>query len=149
GLDLLFDLALDGLEVEARRRLHWRILDGRLRQLGDRLLDEHEPPEFAAHEIVHVAAARVVEALAAVRRGPLERILANVDDRGHVGRVFLAWPPVRLLEELELEVVVAQRAEMRTSEVEDLVARRRSLTFQESRLVIAVEMVLVGPAFQV
>src|SRR5262249_59990884 len=91
----------------------------------------HEPPELAAHEVVHVAAAGVVEALTAGDRRPFERILADVDDRGHVGGGFLARPPVRLLEELELEVVMAQRAEMRTGEIEDLVAGRPSPAVSE------------------
>src|SRR5262249_32643769 len=91
----------------------------------------------------------VVEALTARDRRPFERILADVDDRRHVGRGLLARPPVRLLEELELEVVMAERAEMRASEVEDLVPRRRSLALQYCRLIVAVEMVLIGPAVRV
>jgi len=35
-------------------RLHWREVDGRLRQFDNLLLNEHEPPKLAGHEIVHV-----------------------------------------------------------------------------------------------
>jgi len=39
ALDLFLDLSLYGLEVEARRRLHRRKFDGRLRQSADLLLN--------------------------------------------------------------------------------------------------------------
>jgi hypothetical protein len=35
-------------------RLHWREVDGRLRQFGNLLPNEHEHPKLAGHEIVHV-----------------------------------------------------------------------------------------------
>src|SRR5262245_51526934 len=118
-LDGLLDFPFHGFKVEARRRLHRGKLDGSLRQLRDLLLNDHEPPEFATHEVVHVASAGVVQAFTARAWRPLKRILADIDDRGHVGGVFLARPPVWLLEELELKVVVAKGAEMRTGEIED------------------------------
>ena len=52
--DRLLNFPFYGLKVEARRRLHWRELDGRLRQFGNLLLNEHEPPKLAGNEIVHV-----------------------------------------------------------------------------------------------
>src|SRR6185437_915982 len=83
--DVLLNLPSYCVEVEARRRLHWWVLDGRLGQSGDLLLTQHEPPEFAAHEIIHVASASVVQALAANCRRSLERILADIDNGRHVG----------------------------------------------------------------
>src|SRR6516162_9107120 len=97
-------------------------------------------------EVVHVAAALVVERLAADRRRALEGILANIDDRWHVGCHLLAGPTERLLVELVLEVVEAKRAELRLAEIEDLVPRRRPGAGDERRLVVAVQMVLVGLA---
>src|SRR5580704_6150886 len=141
-LDLLFDLS----EVEGRGLLHRREVDERLRRRAHGLLDLDEAPELARHEVVHVAAALVVERLAADRRRALERILAQVDDRRHVGRHLLARPAERLLVELELEVVDADGAELRLAEVEDLVPRRRSFAGDQVHLVVAVQMVLVGLA---
>src|SRR5215475_5368303 len=144
ALDHLVDLPLHRLEIEAGGILHRRIVDRRQRQLGDRLLDEHEAPELAGIELVHVAAAEVVQVLAADRRRAFERILAKVDDRRHVGRHLLARPAIGLLVELELEVVDPERAQGRPAEVEELVPGRRSLAEQQVHLVVAVEMVLVG-----
>src|SRR3984957_16419004 len=141
-LDLRFDLG----KVEGRGLLHRRVVDERLRRRGHGLLHLDEAPEFARHEVVHVAAAQVVERLAADRRRALERILAQVDDGRHVGRHLLARPAERLLVELELEVVDADGAELRLAEVEDLVPRRRSFAGDQIHLVIAVQVVLVGLA---
>ena len=80
--------------------------------------------------------------------GPFERILAQVDDRRHVRRDLFARPAPRLLQELELEVVDPQGAQLRAAEVEQFVARRRSLARQQIHLVVAVQMVLVGAALQ-
>ena len=41
--------------------LHRRVVDRRLGQLPHRLLDQDEPPELAGEEVVHVAAAEVVQ----------------------------------------------------------------------------------------
>ena len=119
--DRLVDLLLHRVQVEGGRILHRRVVDGRLGQLRHRLLDEDEPPELAGIEVVHVAAAEVVQALAADGRRPLERILADVHDRGHVGRDLWPRPALRLLVELVLEVVDADGAEVRAAEVEELV----------------------------
>ena len=59
-------------------------------------------------------------------------------------RLF-AQPAVGLVDEAELVVVDAHRADGALAEVEDLVARRRALAGDHGRLVVAVEMVLVGP----
>src|SRR5205085_5376135 len=148
ALDLFLDLSFYGLEVEARRRLHRRKFDGCSRQSADLFLNNDEPPEFAAHEIVHVASAGVVQAFSAGYRRSLKRILADIDDGWHVGGVLFARPPVRLLEELKLEVIVAKGTKMGTGKIEDLVASGRALARQNIHLVVTIEMVLVGAAFQ-
>ena len=109
-LDHFLNLPLDGVEVERRRRLHRRKLDRRLRQRRHVLLHEDKAPELAGIKVIHVAAAHVVGRFAAGPRRSLERILADVDDRRHVGGHLFAGPAERLLEELELEIVDADGA---------------------------------------
>src|SRR5262249_26563360 len=121
-LDHLLDLLLHRIEVEGGRVLHRRIVDRRERQLLDKLLDQAEAPELTGEEVVHVAGGSGVKRLAANTRRTLERILANVDQRGHVRRSLFAGPSPRLREKRELEVVKADRAQARTAEVEQLVA---------------------------
>jgi hypothetical protein len=65
ALDLFLDLSFYSLEVEARRRLHWRKFDGRLCQFADLLLNQHKAPELAGHEIVHVTTTEIVQAFTA------------------------------------------------------------------------------------
>src|SRR5262249_107643 len=76
----------------------------------------------------------------------LERILAYVVHHGHVGRRFFSRPAVRLLVELELEIVDADGPKCRAAEVKELAACRRSLASGQVHLVVAVEMVLVVAA---
>src|SRR5208283_3156390 len=110
GLDGFLDLFLNGLDVEARRRLHRRKIDRRLRELTHRFLHENEAPELARHEIIHITAAEIVQIFAADRWGPLERVLTDVDNGWHVGRNLLPRPALRLLKELEFEVIEPQGA---------------------------------------
>src|SRR5262249_7572484 len=77
---------------------------------------------------------------------PLERILAQIVHHWHVGRRFFSRPTVRLLVELELEIVDADGSKCRAAEIKELAACRWSLAGEQVRLVVAVEMVLVGPA---
>src|SRR5262249_35045304 len=121
-LDQLVDLLLHRIEVEGRRILHRRIVDRRERQLLDKLLDQHEPPELACVEVVAVAERATVGRLAANARRALERILPNVDHAGHVGRGLLSGPAIGLLVELELEVIEPDSTEVRSAEVEHLMA---------------------------
>src|SRR6516165_4854504 len=146
--DRLLNLPFHGVEVEACWGLHWRIIDGGLRQFGNFLLNNHEPPEFATHEIVHVASASIVQAFAAGDRRSLKRVLADVDGSWHVGRILFARPPVWLLEELEFEVIHAKGTEMRAGKIEDLMASGGALAGQKIHLIVAVEVVLVAAAFQ-
>src|SRR5690242_2168636 len=145
-LHQFLDLFLYRLEIEGRRRLHRRIIDGRHRQLTHVLLDHHEAPELACVEVIHVAPAHVVRSLAADGRRPLEWILTDVHDGGHVGRHFLPGPAVRLLEKLEFEIIDTHCAEMRAAEVEDLVARRWSFTQQKVHLVVTVKVIFIFAA---
>src|SRR5262245_65705037 len=57
------DLLLHRFQIEGSRILHRRIVDGSLRKLSDLLLDQHEPPELPGIEIIHIAAAEIVQAL--------------------------------------------------------------------------------------
>src|SRR5207249_3875518 len=72
-------------------------------------------------------------------------ILANVDHSGHVGRKLFARPAPRLRVECELEVIEAKSAQACTAEVEDFVPLGRASTGEKIHLIVAVEMVLVGP----
>src|SRR4030095_13164244 len=112
-------------------------------------LNAHEPPELARKEVIHIAPALVVEALLADRRSPLEWILTEVHHSRHVRRHLRARPTLRLLEELELEVADANGSQVRATEVEEFLSRRRRLAQQQIELVVAVQMILVGPATQV
>ena len=86
-----------------------------------------ETPELSGVEIIHIATAHVIERFAADRGGPLERVLAQVDDRRHVGRRLFSRPAEWLLVELELEVIDPDGPQLRLAEIKDFVARRRSL----------------------
>src|SRR5689334_19246910 len=76
--EFLLDFPLYRIEVKARGCLHRGELDGRLCKLSHRLLHANEAPELARIEIVHVAAAYIVHALAANRHRPLERVLTDI-----------------------------------------------------------------------
>src|SRR5581483_11446221 len=123
----LVDLFLDRLQVEGGRVLHRRVLEGRLGQVRHPLLDEDEPPELPGEEVVPVAERPGQRRLAADHREPLERVLTDVHDPGHVGDHLRPGPALRLREELELEVVDAQRTQLRSGEVEELVPGARPL----------------------
>jgi hypothetical protein len=63
--------------------------------------------------------------LLADRRRSFERILAEVNDRRHVGRELLARPTIGLLDKLELEVIDPQGSQYRSTEIEQLMAGTR------------------------
>src|SRR5215831_3381065 len=148
GLDQFVDLSFHGLKVERSRRLHRRIVDRCLGELGHFLLDHHEAPELAGVKVVHVAAAQGVQVFAAGGRRPFKRILAYVVHHRHVGGRFFSGPTVRLLIELELEIVDADGPKRRAAEVKELAACRRSLAGEQVGLIVAVEMVLVVAAVE-
>jgi len=72
--------------------------------------------------------------------------LADVDNGRHIGCRFFARPSIGLHEELILEIIDTESAEMRTGEVKDLTSGGRSFACKKVHLVIAVEMVLVVSA---
>ena len=148
AFDFFLDFSFYRIKVESRGCLHWRIVDSRFRQFGYLLLNQHKAPELATKEVVHVTTTHVIHALTADRWRPLERVLADVDYGGHIGGGFLSRPPVWLLEELKLEVIQAQGSEMRTCKIQELMPNGRSLARQKGRLVVTIEMVLIGTAFQ-
>src|SRR5262249_6030481 len=144
-LDRLLDLLLHRFEVERSRSLHRRKFNRGLRQISDVLLDHDETPELTGVEVLAVAEGAGVGRLAADIRRAFERILPDVDQSRHVGRGLFARPAERLLEERELEVVEPKRTQARTAEVEDLAAFGWASSGEKLRLIVAVEMVLIGP----
>src|SRR5208283_4716234 len=145
GGDRRFNLGLDLLDTKTRSWLHRRKIDRRLSQSRNGFLHHDEAPELAGEEAVHeAAAATIVHGFAAHRVQTLERILAQVRHHGCVGDYLLTEPPIRLLVELELEVPDAHRAEMGTPKVDDFISSGWALASQQRRLVVAVEIVLVG-----
>src|SRR5215475_3346601 len=140
GVDLLFH----GLEVEGRWILHRWVVDGRLGEICDPLLDEHEAPELPGIKVIHVAATQIVQALRINRRRPFEGILADVHHSRHVGRDLAARPTFWLPKKLELEIIDPHGAKLRSGEVEKLTALRWGFGLQQLRLVVTVEMVLIG-----
>ena len=145
GLDHVVDLLFHRIQVKGSRVLHRRVIDGRHRELRDFLLHEHEPPELAGIEIVHVTTAHVVEALSAGGWRALERILADVHHAGHIGHDLGPGPALRLRKELELEIIEANGAQLRAAEVPKLVALGWAFAGEQVRLVVAIEMILVLP----
>src|SRR5215471_18494293 len=143
-LEHLLDLLLYRTEVEGRRVLHRRIIDRRRCQLLDILLYHDEAPELTGEELVHVAWRTRVQGLAAEGRRALERVLANVNQPRHVRGGLFARPAPRLHKERELEVVEANRAELRAAEIEQLAALGWAFAGEEIHLVVTVQMVLVG-----
>ena len=75
----------------------------------------------------------------------LERIQAQVGDVRHVRLGLFAQPAGRLVDEAELVVVNAHRADRAFAEVEDFVTRGRPFAGDGVQLVVAIQMVLVGP----
>src|SRR5262249_38580053 len=140
--DHLLDLLFHRIKVEGGRVLHRRIVDRRQRQLLDKLLDHDKAPELPGGEVIHVAGGARCKRLAANTRRAVERILTNVDHRGHVRGGLFAWPAPRLCEKRKLKVVDANRAQLRAAEVEQLLAFGWTFAGEEIHLVVTVEMVL-------
>src|SRR5262249_15221953 len=76
---------------------------------------------------------------------PLERVLPNVSQGGHVRGDLFARPAPRLRKERELEVVEANGAELRAAEIEQLAALGWTFAGEKIHLVVTVQMVLVRP----
>src|ERR1051325_11415944 len=71
-LYLLLDLLFHGVEVERRRGLHWRVVDGCFGESDNILLNHDKAPELAREEVVCVRGSAVIPAFATKVRGPLE-----------------------------------------------------------------------------
>ena len=86
-------------------------------KLHNGFLHHDEAPELARIEIVHISTAQIIEAFTADRRRPFERILPEVDDGRHVGGDLFSRPSVGLLDELKLEVINSNGAEVGSTEI--------------------------------
>ena len=136
-------LRLDGVKIEARAPLHRREIEEGLELLADHLLDEHEAPELEL-EPIEVLLRAVFRPVGRPARA-LERIQAQVGDVRHVRVGLFAQPAGGLVDEAELIVVDAHRADRAFAEVEDFVTRGRPFAGDGGHLVVAIQMVLVGP----
>src|SRR5208337_3118745 len=140
--DHLLYLLLDSGKAEGSGLLHRRELDGGLPELQYDVLDENEPPGFSAEELVEPSRGPFTKVQ---DRCSLERILPDVVYLGHIRRDLGTGPALRLLEKLVLEVIHSHRAEVRSSEIEDLMASGGPFALKQSHLVIPIEMVLIRP----
>src|SRR5215471_9576430 len=122
-LYLLLDFLLYCFQIERSGRLHWRVVDRCLGELGDVLLHHHEAPELASEKVLSITKSSIVRRFATDVRRPFERVLSDVDENGHVRGGLLTRPAPRLLEECELEVIKPNRAQVRACEVEQLMTR--------------------------
>src|SRR5205823_1546593 len=137
-------LRFDGIKIETRAFLHWRIFEEGLEFLAHHLLDENKAPELELEpiEVLLPAFFRPVvwPPLA------LEWIQAQVDQEGNVHLCLGTKPAIGLVDETILIVVNAHRAYGAFAEVKDLVTRGLvSLACNQIHLVVAIQMVLVSP----
>src|SRR5271165_4412209 len=140
--DHLLYLLLDPSKAEGSGLLHRRELDGGFPKLQHDVLDENEPPGFSAEELVEPSRSPFTKVQ---DRCSLERILPDVVDLGHIRRDLGTGPTLRLLVKLVLEIVHSHRTELRSSEIENLMASGGPLALKQGHLVIPVEMVLIRP----
>src|ERR1700722_14996581 len=140
--DSLLDLRLDGLQVEARALLHRRGLARTLRDLADFVLYKLETPKLVGKPGVErqrtVGAVRKVHAF--------ERVKTNVGQDRPIHLDRAAKPTAWLIGEAIFVIIDTHGRKRTFGEVEDLVASRRSLAGNQRRLVVTVQMDLVGPA---
>src|SRR5438034_1189125 len=110
-------LRFDGIKIETRAFLHWRIIEKGLQFLAHHLLDENKAPELELEPIEVLLRAFfrpiVWPALA------LKRIETKVDQIRHVNVRFFTQPAVRLVNEAKLVVVKTHRADGAFAEIED------------------------------
>src|SRR3954468_18407900 len=136
------DLRLHGVEVEARALLHRRKLDRRHGELLHLLLHEDEAPELVLEPLEILLRAGLGAVLRPARA--LEGIEAEVGQIRDVNLGLVAEPATGLVDEAVLVVADANGTELAFAEVVDLVASRRSFAGDHVRLVVAIEMDLVG-----
>src|SRR5262249_48871393 len=134
--DGLHDLLLDGVQVERSWFLNRRGLGEGLAELRDLLLDEEEAPEFLLEPL------NLLHGLPPTCLFPRVQAEVSQDRPVHFDRA--AKPALRLINEAVLVVADAHRPESRLREVEDFVARGRPFAGDEVKLVVAIEVNLVG-----
>src|SRR5262245_59092854 len=134
--DCFHDLLLDGVQVERSWFLNRRELDEALAELRNLMLDEDEAPEFVLEPL------SLLQGLPHTRS--LQRFQAEVGQDRPVHLDRAAKPALRLINEAVLVVADAHRSESRLGEVEDFIARRRPKACDEVKLVVAIEVNLVG-----
>src|SRR5262249_50410057 len=122
GFDHLLDLLFHRVEVEGSRGLHRRVIGRPPGPVFDKLLGQDGAAEIPGEEVIAITPGAGVRRLAPKIRRALEWILANIDHRWHVGGRLFARPAPRLRIERELEVVEANRAQLRAAEIEQLAA---------------------------
>src|SRR5215813_13777291 len=143
-LDRLLDLLLHSVQVEGGGILHWWVIDRRLGELRNLLLNKDKAPELSSIEIVHVAATHVVQVLGVDGWRALKGVLADIHHARHIRRDLRAGPALGLAKELEFEIIDPHGAQLGSREIEELMALRWSLVHEEFYLVVAVQVVLVG-----
>ena len=136
-------LRFDCVKIEACAPLHRRVIEEGLDFLAHYLLDEHEAPEFIL-EPIEVLLGSFFRPVVGPARA-FKWIKAKIGDVRHVRMGLFTQPAMGLVDEAELVIVHAHRADRAFAEVEDFVTRGRPFAGDGSHLVIAVQMVLVGP----
>ena len=142
----LLNLRFDGFEIEARALLQRRKLDECHRFLGNHLLQEDEAPELVDVEVRHIVCGTHV---AFPNHLSLEGIEPEVGEQWHVQMHCAARPAVGLVNQTELPVVNAHRAQGPLGKIEDFVPGGPPLAGKQVQLIVAVEVNLVGRAVQV
>src|SRR5437762_2233773 len=136
-------LRFDGIKIETRAFLHWRIFEEGLEFLAHHLLDEDKAPELELEPIEVLLRSLFGSVLRPALA--LERIKAQVDQDGHVKVRLGTEPTLGLVDETILIVVDAHRADCAFAEIEDFVTVRWPFAGDRWHLVVAVQMVFVSP----
>src|SRR5438552_10942589 len=108
-------LRFHGIEVEARAALHWRVIEEGLECLAHHLLDENKAPELIL-EPIEVLLGSFFRSIVWPAHA-LERIQAQIGDVRHIGMIFYTHPAIGLVNEAELVIVDAHRADGAFAEV--------------------------------
>src|SRR6266581_4123309 len=142
-LHLFPHLRFHGIKIEARASLHWREFEESLEFLAHHLLDENKAPELELEPIEVLLSSFfrpiVWPALA------LKRIETQVDQIRHIRFGLFTQPALGLVDKAILVVVNTDRTDCAFAEVKDLVTVRWAFAGDQVHLIVAVQMVLVGP----
>src|SRR5438094_5840098 len=136
-------LRFDGIKIETRAFLHWRIFEEGLEFLAHHLLDENKAPELELEPIEVLLRAFfrpiVWPSLA------LKWIETQVDQIWHVNVCLFTQPALGLIDETIFVVVDTNRADRAFAKIEDFMTRGRTLAGDSIHLVVAIQVVLVSP----